>query len=248
MRCVSIVLLALVLGACGAAAVEASSAPSALRPARLPAPAATLFPERPTLDAIAPARLASFKQETWTELAPTRVQHCHEWGFPRSEESALREHAQAVLERLGIHTHFGGMLREDGIVLAVGDVGSDGTSGEPMIKLVACTEGESDVAVAELRQHFARITTEARSATAARALGLAPDVAWERQHASGRRQIGMRARDLDPGVARSALARAGFAEATGTRGAIDLTRGPERVRFLGDRVWWQSDVAPRPAR
>src|SRR5688500_7558527 len=88
---------------------------AACSPALAQPPAASaLFPENPALDIIAPSRAYVFKQETWTELSSGGVQHCHEWAFPASEETSLRDEANRVLTRLGIAARFGEIVREAG--------------------------------------------------------------------------------------------------------------------------------------
>lgn len=212
-------------------------APAAL--AAQPSPATALFPERPSLDAIAPSRPYVFKQETWTEIRDG-AQHCHEWAFPARDEAAIRAETYATLARLGI-TSRESLIREDGVALSIGPVGSDVRSDAgDLIKLTACTEGQGTVPA--LRAYLARLSAEAARSPTSRAIRLEADAAWERIYARGARQIGMRVRDLDEGVARPRLERAGFRAAPGTDGAIDLVRAGERVRFIGSRVWWQTDL------
>ena len=206
-----------------------------------------LFPERPALDAIAPRRPNLFKQETWTALANDAAQHCHEWAFDAAEEREIRDDANQVLLALGITARFGGTVREDGLALWFGVTGSDVLidPDRELVKLTACTETGTTLAL-----HHAFVDPIQAQAIAmlgdTQGLGaLTADLGWVRSYADGRRQIGVRWHDLPASTMRSWLLRHAYVEVPTVSGTVDMVRGRERVRFIGEEVWWQSEVLAR---
>lgn len=230
--------LALVLVGCGAAPIAPTHVAPAPPIAR-PVAQSVLFPERPSLDALAPARPSFFKQESWTEMTSGVAQHCHEWAFDAAEEASLRAEANQTLAELGLAARFGELIREDGVSGSLSTIDTDAL-GElrEVVKLVVCTETEP---VDRARAFIAPLAARSR-ATVGGGDAFAPlvaDLAWERRYGDGRRRYGVRWSG-DQSALRVWMLGHGYRDES-TRDTSILVRGPERVRFTGV-IWWQSDA------